>query len=69
VTTLGGTFSITELCGRPVRAERAERRRAAMKIFICWSGTWGKNAAPQIKEWLCEDVLKDVLKDFGDILV
>jgi hypothetical protein len=40
-----------------------------MNIFICRSGTWGKKAAQQIKEWLCEDVLKDVLKDFGDMFV
>ena len=40
-----------------------------MKIFICWSGTWGKNAAEQIKKWLCEDVLEAVLKDSSDVLV
>jgi hypothetical protein len=40
-----------------------------MKIFICWSGKWGKNAAEQIKEWLYEDVLKDLLKDSRDVLV
>jgi hypothetical protein len=39
-----------------------------MKIFICWSGTWGKKAAEQIKEWLCKEVLEDVLKD-SDVLV
>jgi len=40
-----------------------------MKIFICWSGKWGKNAAEQIKEWRYEDVLKDLLKDSRDVLV
>jgi hypothetical protein len=39
-----------------------------MKIFICWSGTWGEDAAGQIKAWLCEEVLKDVLED-SDVLV
>jgi TIR domain-containing protein len=39
-----------------------------MKIFICWSGTWGKNAAEQIKEWLCKEVLLEQIKD-SDVLV
>jgi len=40
-----------------------------MKIFICWSGEWGKGAAEQIKAWLCEDVFRDVLRDTDDVLV
>jgi hypothetical protein len=39
-----------------------------MKVFICWSGTWGKDAANQIKGWLCRDVLPGVLHDV-DVLV
>ncbi len=31
-----------------------------MKIFICWSGRWGQNAANEIKNWLCKDALKEL---------
>src|SRR5215470_13749925 len=44
------------------------RRAVAMKIFICWSGTWGQGAADEIKGWLVDDALSGALaKD--DVLV
>jgi hypothetical protein len=33
-----------------------------MKISICWSGTWGKKAADEIRDWLCHEVLGGVLQ-------
>src|SRR5262245_57787019 len=39
-----------------------------MKIFISWSGSWGKGAAGAMRDWLLEDALPNELKN-DDVIV